>query len=206
MRYGLLLLPFLVLGGCTTATELALTASEIAKGNPLISNGSFSRGQNWLLARDTGFYLARNSQLTSLNSANSEALTNVIHFAISQNFSLPQVGMMPESYGQALARAAALEADFLVFPTIAVWDSRVGGKRDSGNQSEAGLNVTKGGTFGLDKAQVQLMIVHAGTGTVFDIINLKAQAGYLTTYNSSPESILLPQLQSLFGNLVAKAG
>lgn len=206
MRLGFLLLFFVSLQACTTSTEIALALSEIGAGNPLLGNGNFSRGNNLLLARDTGFYLARNSQLTSLNSANSDALTDIVHFAISQNFSLTQVGMMPESYDQALARASALNADFLVFPTIAVWDSRVGGKRESMDQLSAGLTVNSGENFGLDQGQVQLMIVHAVTGTVFDIINLEAKAGYLTTYNSSPESVLLPQLQTLFASLVAKAG
>jgi hypothetical protein len=53
------------------------------------------------------------------------------------------------------------------------------------------------------------MIVHASTGSVFDVIRLEASSGLLTPFGTrtiNPQSILLPELQTLFAGLVAITG
>lgn len=206
MKFGFILMCVLSLNHCTTATEFTLALSDLAQANPLLSHGNFERSNKWLLTADTKFYLARNNHLTALNSENSDVLTDVIYRATVQHFTLTQVAMAPESYEQALMRAKSLGADFLIFPSISIWDSRVGGKPEQLESPESDLFRKEKGKFGLDRAQVQLMIVHSVSGTVFEVAKLDAQAGLLTTFNSSPESVLIPQLKALFSSLVAKVG
>lgn len=191
---------------CTSLSELVISARDITMDSNLFRHGSSTRTSRWVLNRDTQFYVARNNRLTELNSTNSDALSVVIQRAISENFALSQVGLLPESFQQALTKADSLGADFLVFPSIVRWDDRVGFGPEVTPQLSYDGNSQISSKFGLDRALVQLMIVHAASGSVLDIIKLEASSGLLTPFSTSrvsPESILLPELQTLFASLVA---
>ncbi|MFK7864039.1 MAG: DUF4823 domain-containing protein [Pseudohongiellaceae bacterium] len=203
MKVYVLIGSLLWLSCCTTAAELSVAVEEAVGENFLFDHGQVTRSQSWLLTPDTVFYLARNNRLTVLNSENSDVLTSLLFEAVSRHFSRTQVGMMPESYSLALQRAKMLGADFLIYPSINVWDSRVGGKPEKPQLSEAGGVPASESKFGLDRTEVQLMIVHSVTARVFDVVSIEAEAGFLTTLNNSPQAVLKPQLQTLFASLVA---
>ena len=209
MTRFLFFLFFLSLSACTSISESVISGRNIAMDNSLFSRGSSSRTSRWVLSRDSQFYIARNNKLTALNSANSDALSVVIGQAISENFALSQIGLLPESFQQALEKADSLGADFLVFPSIVKWDDKVGFGTAVASKYSYDVSTQISSKFGLDRALVQLMIVHASTGSVFDVIRLEASSGLLTPFSSrtiNPQSILLPELQTLFAGLVAITG
>lgn len=194
------------LTACTSLSETVISARDFTMGSSLFSHGSSTRTSRWVLKRDSQFYVARNNRLTELNSINSDALSIVIQRAISENFALSRVGLLPESFQQALAKADSLGADYLVFPSIVKWNDRVGFGPEVTPQLSYDANSQISSKFGLDRALVQLMIVHAASGSVMDVIKLEASSGLLTPFSTSrvsPESILLPELQTLFASLVA---
>lgn len=206
MPFRFLLCGVVFLSGCTTLSELYLQTEELALNSRLLSYGSASRSSRWVLSRESEFYVARNSELTTLNTANSDALTNVIQQAIRASFPQSQVAMLPETLAQARLKADSIGADFLVFPSIIVWNDKIGGWSELYSTLRYDSNGQIVSKFGLDKAQVQIIIVHAATGSVFDVIKLQASSGVLTLYGDSPDSILLPELKSVFADLVAIAG
>lgn len=205
MTLRLCLLILLSASGCTTLSEIAIDSKQLVQESHLFSRGDSARTSGWVMSRGAQFYIARNNQLTTLNSANSDVLTNTIQRAIADSFPVSYVAMLPESYRQALARASSLRADFLVYPSISSWDDRVGLATELVSRFSDVANSEISPKFGLDRAQVQLMIVHANSGAVFDVIKLKASSGLLSPYNKSPESILLPELRTLFSSLLATA-
>jgi hypothetical protein len=209
MTRCLFFLFFLNLSACTSISESVISGRDIGMDSSLFSRGSSSRTSRWVLSRDSQFYIARNNKLTALNSANSDALSAVIEQAISENFALSQIGLLPESFQQALEKADSLGADFLVFPSIVKWDDKVGFGTEVATKYSYDASTQISSKFGLDRALVQLMIVHASTGSVFDVIRLEASSGLLTPFGTrtiNPQSILLPELQTLFAGLVAITG
>jgi hypothetical protein len=155
-----------------------------------------------VLSPDSQFYIARNSMLTKVNSTNSNALSVVLHTAISENFPHSQVGSLPESFQQALTKAGSSGAHYLLFPSIIEWEDRAGIRTEHVLQPSYDTNSRITPKFGLDRALVQLMIVHVASGFVMDIIKLEASSGFLSSSGNSTESVLLPELQTLFASLV----
>lgn len=194
------------LNACSSISEVVILGKEIAMDNSLFTRGSSLRTSRWVLNGDSQFYVARNNTLTELNSANSDALSSVLHLAISENFAMSQIGLLPESFQQALAKADSLGADFLVFPSIVKWEDKAIFGAEETSQRSYESNKQPSSKFGLDRALVQLMIVHASSGSILDVVKLEASSGLLTPLRPrrvSPESILLPELQTLFASLVA---
>lgn len=194
------------ISACTSISEVVISGRDIAMDNNLFTHGSSSRTSRWVLSGDSQFYIARNNKLTELNSTNSDALSTVLHLAVSENFAQSYIGLLPESFEQALTKADSLGADYLLFPSIVKWDDKVVFGAEESSQLSYDTNSQISSKFGLDRALVQLMIVHAASGSIVDVVKLEASSGLLTPLRPrkvSPESILLPELQTLFASLVA---
>jgi hypothetical protein len=190
------------LNACTSISEIVISGRDAAIKSSWFSHGSSSRSNRLVLSPDSQFYIARNSMLTKLNSANSDALSAVLKLAISENFPQSQIGLLPESFQQALTKAGSLGAHYLLFPSIIEWEDRPGARTEHALQPSYDTNSQITPKFGLDRALVQLMIVHVVSGSVMDVIKLEASSGFLSSSSNSTESVLLPQLQTLFASLV----
>ncbi len=205
MATRLIIVSFALLAGCTSLSEVYLQSSELVKNSYLFTTAETSRSSAWVLPRQTHFYLARNSELTELNSLHSQALTEVIAQAIANNFRNPTVGGLPESLAQALTSADAVAADFLVFPSILIWDDRVSTWQETFDslRYRGSIEVAE---FGLDKTRLQLVVMHAATGKVMDVVRIDSSSGVLTLYEDTPDKVVYPSLKSFFAGLVAASG
>lgn len=205
MATRLIIMSFALLAGCTSLSEIYLESRELVKTSYLVTTAETSRSSAWVLARQTHFYLARNNELTELNSLHSAALTEVIAEAIKNNFRHPTVGMLPESLPQALASADSVTADFLVFPNILIWDDRVSTWSETFDslRYRGSLEASE---FGLDKTRLQLVVMHAATGKVVDVVRIDSSSGVLTLYEDTPDKVVYPSLKSFFAGLVAASG
>ena len=107
---------------------------------------------------------------------------------------------------RALASADRVAADFLIFPSIMVWDDRAStwvetfASLRSDGENDASFRI------GLDKAQLQLVVMHAASGKVFDVVRIDSHSGLLTLYEDTPGKVVLPSLKSFFAGLVAASG
>ena len=196
----------LLLGSCTTLSGIYLDGAEIVKSSYLITNGETTRTSNWALARQTHFYLARNNELSELNSLNSDVLTDLLAQGIRSSFRRPTIGMLPESLTQALASADKFVTDFLIFPSVIAWDDRASTWTESLEALRASSNAESRSAFGLDRVGLQLIIMHAASGEVVDIVRLESSSGVLTLYEDSPDKVVLPLIKSFFADLVAASG
>lgn len=206
MLSRLVLVFFILLAGCTSLSELYLESADLVKSSYLFTTGETTRSSQWVLARETHFYLARNNELTEINFLHSDALTAAISEAIRYSFRHATVGMLPESLPQALRSADRNAADFLLFPSIMVWDDRASTWTETFDALRYNSNADIRTGFGLDKTRLQLMVVHAATGKTFDVVRIDSSSGVLTLYDDTPDKVVLPVLKSFFASLVAAAG
>jgi hypothetical protein len=196
----------MMISGCTSLSEVYLESAEIIKTSYLITAGKTTRSSQWVLPRGTRFYLARNNTLTKLNSNHSDELTRSLMEAIEHSFRSATVGLLPESLPQALRSADRLATDFLIFPSILVWDDNVGTWGETFHRLRIGNSTQTDSRFGLDSAQLQLVVLHAATGKVFDVVRIESSGGVLTLYEDTPDKVVLPELKSFFAGLVAASG
>jgi hypothetical protein len=202
----LILLFSMALSGCTSLSKVYLESAELVKSSYLITTGETSRSSQWVLPRGTRFYLARNNVLTELNLKYSDELTAVITAAIGHSFRHAAVGLLPESLPQALASADRLATDFLIFPSIMVWDNSASTWSETFAALRSDNNTQTRPQFGLDSVQLQLVVMHAATGKVFDVVRIDSSSGVLTLYEDTPDKVVLPELKSFFAGLVAASG
>ncbi len=201
LRFTLLFL--IALPSCTTLSELALETDAVAKSSYLVTRTDITRASQWVLAQNTRFYLAINSDHTVANPAHSDRITQSLVHAIGENFAPASIGIKPETLQQAIISANHEAADFVVFPTILDWDDRASTWTEALDilRLETTGEMREG--LGFDKLALQLLLVHAQSGKLFDVVRIEGSSGLLTLYEDTPDKVVLGALRSFFASLTA---
>ena len=190
-----------MLGSCSSANFAWQESKDLFEASQLLTTTNIRRESRWVLPAHASFYIARSQNISSISAQHANTLTNLLETAVSSNFSGVRVGLFPESPAYALNSAQRSGINYVVYPRLLRWDDRLGNWTEILTSLRQDSNEEIVASFGLDKAQVQLIILDTVSGKQVDIVRIDSGSGWLSLYADKPESILLPGLLEYFDSL-----
>lgn len=95
-------------------------SQKLLQGTRVVDSYRIDRQQGFALSTRAHFYIANNA--SEDNSLVKLLITRHLHDALSSQFDAVLLGMGDEGFGEALQSARSLKTDYLVYPTVQIWN------------------------------------------------------------------------------------
>lgn len=177
----------LLSGGCEVIEEGYVTSREAMSNLYLIDNSRVSRASNWVLPRETSFYIA---VPLFPDPSVAELVADTVHGGFHGAYPRVVHGEEQESFAYARTSAQMAQAQFLLYPRLLAWDDAM----DTWREVRDGLRYLKTDEFidqmGLHGVQVHLILMEVSSGKIIDTATLSGNSGFLSFYNNGLDQLL----------------
>lgn len=217
----------MIIGALLAACEpyfMAEQSDNYAGNMHIVDSFDIKRQNNLVFSRYSNFYVARNIDDSSDYSKQSVGLS--LKKSLDYFFNSVVVASHDETFEQSLASAKRKQLDYLVFPTLQVWDVDIDQWVDYRHQvpapvqppeSQRGLLGAKSWKSGKtnavtdsqvnDQLKLELFFVDAVSGDQVDSIQLNTEVGVFSdSHSSRPLAALDGALMSLMEQLSGSRG
>lgn len=189
-RLALMLLPVVVLAGCTTQYTASVTRDVLADMR-LVGDYHVSRSAQWTLSPKTRLYLARGVFSNPAQSADTyprlnNAVFNALAHSLGQVFPATGVAVERQSLLNALAEARIANAQILVYPGVVFMHD----ERSSVRELSEGTTVHPDKSFAPDKFAFKVVLVDVHTGNVVDVALITGRGKMFSLENDGPVALL----------------
>jgi hypothetical protein len=206
MLARIMLFSLLVLSSCSTLNSVYYESHQLAQAAGLVSLNQVNRTSRWVLARDSSFYIAKNTDLASLSAESASGLSQIIEHAVGNHFSAIRSGLYPESIENSLASAQMAGSQFVIYPKLMVWDDKLGTWTEILNSLRNKSNQQILAEIGLDRAAVQIIILDVANEELVDFVLVEAGSGLFSLYGDNPSSLIMSPLSEFFSQLAVTTG
>ncbi|MEH6387701.1 MAG: DUF4823 domain-containing protein [Pseudomonas profundi] len=194
MRWFALLLGLAVMAGCMKPSDMRESARYYLDDAGLTNNYRITRSATWTLQPDSSLYIAQGHFVPVGHPYSRPNVVAEEAFAAAvQLFPLVQRAHQPAGLDEALSQAQANRADYLLYTRFA--SAQGAGTERSQDQW---------GELGIDKANLQLILMETSTRRVVDFVTIETRGGFLQFFKAKPSTLLRPPLEDYTRRLLGR--
>jgi hypothetical protein len=191
-----LLLALMLLGGCMKPSHLAEGALAQLRDVGMLDQSQTQRSQSWRLQPDSFIYIAQGhfvppgGAYPRPNVVAEEAFNGFVEY-----FPLVRRAPAPLGLEQSMQAARQAGAHYLLYARFAGADDRIGTVGEWEDQRALDR-------LGVDRGVIQLMLIETSTRYLVDNARIRSRGGFLTFYDSKPQTLIGPPLQDYARRLI----
>lgn len=169
------------LSGCTASYTLE-TTKKLGRSLKVVDHFTIERVNRWSLSPQSSVYIA--APYVGDVDDGTARLGQHIYEAFSKYFAVVEFAGRSESLSDALNSAKQLRCDYVIYPTLMVWE-------DNASYTELSLFDFSGEWVpSLDKLDLRLKVMESHSAYSVDDISIRAKSGFFTYLNDTPSELL----------------
>lgn len=198
MRWIILGLAVMVLGGCMKPSDMQQSARYYMGDAGLMNHYDITRSATWRLQPDSSLYIAQGHFVPVGHPyARPNVVAEEAFAAAVQVFPLVRRAEQPQGLEESLEKAMEQRSDYLLYVRFARADDAVG---DAEHWNES----RRMADLGLDRAVLQMILMETATRRMVDYAVVEARGGFLQFYKAEPEDLLRPPLEDYTRRLLGR--
>lgn len=198
MRWMALGVCLLLLAACMKPSDMTQQARYYMGDTGLLDHYRITRSGNWRIQSDSQLYIAQGHFVPVGHPYSRPNVVAEEAFAAAvQVFPLVRRAELPMGLDQALAQARAQRSDYLLY-------SRFARARDGASTVAEWDETRRFGDLGIDRANLQLVLMETSTQRVVDFVVIESKGGFLQFYKASPEDLLRRPLEDYTRRLLGR--
>ncbi len=198
MRWMALGVCLLLLAACMKPSDMTQQARYYMGDTGLLDHYRITRSGNWRIQSDSQLYIAQGHFVPVGHPYSRPNVVAEEAFAAAvQVFPLVRRAEQPMGLDQALAQARAQRSDYLLY-------SRFARARDGASTVAEWDETRRFGDLGIDRANLQLVLMETSTQRVVDFVVVESKGGFLQFYKASPEDLLRRPLEDYTRRLLGR--
>ncbi len=188
MRSLVMLLAFLVLGGCMKVSDLGEGARYQMSDAGLLDHSDTRRIHSFRIQPDSFIYIAQGafippgSSYPRPNVVAEEAFNGFVEY-----FPMVRRARAPVGLNEAMAEARSAGAHYLLYSRFAKSDDRIGNYDEWADQEAVDR-------LGIDSGVIQIMLIETSTQYLIDTARIKSRGGLLTFHDNKPQDLIAKPL------------
>ncbi|MDD2051118.1 DUF4823 domain-containing protein [Pseudomonas putida] len=181
MRSLVLLLTFMVLGGCMKVSDLGEGARYHLSDAGILDHSDTRRTSSFRLQPDSFIYIAQGAFVPPggayprPNVVAEEAFDGFVEY-----FPMVRRARAPVGLNQAMGEARDAGAHYLLYTRFAKADDRIG-------NSDEWLDQEAVDRLGIDTGVIQIMLIETSTQYLIDTARIRSRGGLLTFHDNKPQ-------------------